>query len=212
MPNHKPEESHEKPAPAAYPIHEHIARRWSPRAYTGQPVDRYQLAQLFEAARWAPSSSNEQPWAFLIAEQGSTGWQKLFETLVPFNQAWVKTAPVLVLGLARKTFAANNTPNRHALYDLGQAVGALLWQATALGLSVHQMAGFDADKARAAFGIPENYEVGAMMTIGYAGDPGVLSEQLRERELAPRKRNPLESFVFEGEIGRPAEFPPAHRG
>jgi len=206
MPNHNSEESHEKPAPAAYPIHEHIARRWSPRAYTGQPVDRYQLAQLFEAARWAPSSSNEQPWAFLIAERGTAGWQKLFDTLVPFNQGWVKSAPLLVLGLARKTFAANNNPNKFALYDLGQAVGGLLEQATALGLSVHQMAGFDAEKARTAFGIPENYEVGSMMTIGFAADPDSLSGQLREREVAPRTRNPIESFVFEEEIGRPAEF------
>jgi len=109
----------------------------------------------------------------------------------------------------RKTFAANHNPNKFALYDLGQAVGGLLAQATALGLSVHQMAGFDAEKARTAFSIPENYEVGSMMTIGHAAHPETLSEQLRERELAPRTRNPIESFVFEEEIGRPAEFPPA---
>jgi nitroreductase len=211
MPNHKEKQSFEKPAPAAYPVHELIRRRWSPRAFTGQSVDRYQLAQLFEAARWAPSSSNEQPWTFLIAERGTAGWQKLFDTLVPFNQAWAKAAPMLVLGLARKTFAANNNPNRFALYDLGQAVGKLLVQATALGLSVHQMAGFDAEKARTAFGIPENYEVGSMMTIGHAAHPESLSEQLREREVAPRTRNPIESFVFEEELGRPAEFPPDGR-
>src|ERR1700733_14690301 len=117
MPNHKEKQSFEKPAPAACPIHEHISKRWSPRAFSEQPADRYQLAQLFEAARWAPSSSNEQPWAFLIAERGTPGWQKLLDTLVPFNQAWAKTAPLLVLGLARKTFAANHNPNKFALYD-----------------------------------------------------------------------------------------------
>jgi nitroreductase len=209
MAEHKPKKSLEKPAPASYPIHELISRRWSPRSFTAQPVDRTQLAHLFEAARWAPSSSNEQPWAFLFGERGTAGWQKLFDTLVPFNQAWVKAAPVLVLGLARKTFAANGNPNKFALYDLGQAVGGLLIEATALGLSVHQMAGFDAGKARETFGIPESYEVGAMMAIGHSGDPESLSEQMRERELAPRARNPLDSFVFEEEFGRHAEFPPA---
>jgi nitroreductase len=209
MPDPRLEYNFEKPATAAYPIHEHIGRRWSPRAFTEERLERYQLAQLFEAARWAPSSSNEQPWTFLIAERGTAGWQKMFETLVPFNQAWAKAAPVLVLGLARKTFAANNTPNKFALYDLGQAVGGLLAQATALGLSVHQMAGFDAEKARTALGIPESYEIGSLMAIGHADDPAMLSEQLRERELAPRTRNPIDSFVFEEELGRRAEFPPA---
>jgi len=203
------EQTFEKPATAAYPISELISQRWSPRAYSERSVDRYLLAQLFEAARWAPSSSNEQPWAFFIAEKGTEGWQKLFDTLVPFNQDWVKLAPVLVLGLARKNFAGNGTPNRHALYDLGQAVGGLLAEATALGLSVHQMAGFDPDRARVALHIPDNYELGAAMTIGYPAKAEILPDGLRARELAPRQRHPIESFVYEGDFGKPAQFPPS---
>ena len=122
-----------KPAPAEHPICDFIKERWSPRAYAAdRPVPPEVLAQLFEAARWAPSSSNEQPWSFIVGVKGTETWTKLFDTLVPGNQVWTKNAPVLVLGLARKTFQKNGKPNWHALYDLGQAVSMLLIQATSL--------------------------------------------------------------------------------
>ncbi len=196
-----------KPAPAEHPIHEHLANRWSPRAYAAdRPVSREQLAQLFEAARWAPSSSNEQPWSFMVGEKGGETWTKVFDTLVPFNQAWAKNAPVLVLGLARKVFQRNGTPNIHAKYDLGQAVSMLLTQATSLGLTTHQMAGFDRDKARAAFQVPDDQEIGAVIAIGYQAELSVLPPELQEKETAPRSRNKIDTFVFAGDFGKPADL------
>lgn len=208
MPHPLEERTHEKPAPAAHPIHELIRRRWSPRAFAGRAVEKGQAARLFEAARWAASCANEQPWAFVVTGRGTEGWEKLAATLAKGN-AWAKAAPLLVLGLARTTFAGLGTPNKFAMYDLGQAVGGLLAEATALGLSVHQMAGFDADQARAALGIPESHEIAAVLAIGYAADAETLPEALQERELAPRKRHAIESFVHEGEFGKAAEFPRA---
>lgn len=196
-----------KPAPAEHPIHEHLASRWSPRAYAAdQPVPHKQLAQLFEAARWAPSSSNEQPWSFIVGEKGDETWNKVFDTLVPFNQAWAKNASVLVLGLARKVFQRNGNPNLYAMYDLGQAVSMLLTQATSLGLTTHQMAGFDRDKARATFQVPDNQEIGAVIAIGYQAEVSVLPPELQEKEVAPRSRNKIDTFVFAGEFGRTAEL------
>lgn len=199
------EHTHTNPAPADHPIHELIGNRWSPRAYSDRPVERHQLALLFEAARWAPSSSNEQPWTFIFGEKGSAGYQRIFDTLVPFNQDWVKNAPVLAIGLARKQ-GKDGSPNRYALYDLGQAVGLLLVEATSLGLVVHQMAGFDIEKARHKLNIPDTHEIGAAMTIGHLGHPNSLSDKLKERELAPRQRKPLSDFVFEGGFGEVADL------
>ncbi len=198
-----------KPAPTDHPVHELIRDRWSPRAYSDRPVKRHLLAQLFEAARWAPSSSNEQPWSFIVGEQGSEGYQRMFDALMPQNQEWVKSAPVLVIGLARKNSARNGAPNRFAMYDLGQAVGQLLVEATSLGLVVHQMGGFDPEKARKNLSVPDTHEIGSIMTIGYIGDPSTLSEQLKEREFGPRSRNPLSEFVFEGAFGGASELPTA---
>jgi nitroreductase len=196
-----------KPPQAEHPIHELIARRWSPRAYAAErPVPPEVLAQLFEAARWAPSSSNEQPWSFIVGVKGTETWNKLFDALVPANQAWTKNAPVLMLGLARKTFQKNGNTNRHAMYDLGQAVSMLLVQATSLGLITHQMGGFDQDKARAAFHVPDSHEIVAAMAIGYQADLAILPPELREREIAPRTRNPIDTFVFDGDFGNTAAF------
>jgi nitroreductase len=196
-----------KPASTEYPIHELIQSRWSPRAYApDRPVTGEMLARLFEAARWAPSSSNEQPWSFIVGVKGTETWNKLFDALVPANQAWTKNAPVLVLGLASKVFQKNGTPNRHALYDLGQAVATLLVEATSLGLATHQMGGFDADKARASFHVPDNYDIVAAMAIGYQADPSTLPPELRDREVGPRTRKSSSTFVFEGDFGKPAEF------
>jgi nitroreductase len=196
-----------KPAPTEHPIHELLQSRWSPRAYApDRPVAPALLRQLFEAARWAASSGNEQPWSFIVGVKGTETWNKLFDTLVPGNQVWTKNAPVLVLGVTSKVFQKNGAPNRHALYDLGQSIATMLVQATSLGLATHQMAGFDPDKARASFHIPENYEIGALLAIGYQADPSTLPSELQEREAGPRTRKGINTFVFEGDFGKPAEF------
>ncbi|MCP9451404.1 MAG: nitroreductase family protein [Nitrospira sp.] len=194
----------DKPAPADYPIHDLLARRWSPRAFADQPVEREKLQSLFEAARWAPSSNNEQPWRFIVATKGDEArWNRLFACLVEGNRVWAVRAPVLVLSVAGRSFGKTGELNRHALHDTGMAVQNLAIQATALGLIVHQMAGFDAEQARKELNIPREYEPVAMMAIGYPGDPNLLPDALREREVAPRRRHPVSSLVFGGEWGAP---------
>lgn len=192
----------EKPAETQYPIHELLRRRWSPRAFSSRRVEPETLRTLLEAARWAPSSYNEQPWSFIVALRDSPAdYQHLLACLVEGNRAWAHTAPVLMLSVAKLNFERNQKPNRHAFHDVGLAVENLIVQATALGLFVHQMAGFDVEKAREAFAIPAGHEAAAAIALGYAGDPDSLPEKLRERELAPRTRRPLEQFVFSSRWG-----------
>jgi nitroreductase len=177
-----------------------LAERWSPRAFSDRPVAPDLLLRLFEAARWAPSCYNDQPWYFLLARRGhdDDAYQRLLSCLVPFNQAWAATAPVLMLSIARVTFFRNGKPNIHAWYDVGQAVGNLLCQATALGLYVHQMAGFDATQARALFAVPAGYDPIAVAALGYRGDPAALPPEVEEKSPALRERKPLGEFVFDG--------------
>jgi nitroreductase len=197
----------QKSAPADHPIHDLIRTRWSPRAFSDQHVSDETLRSLFEAARWAPSSSNEQPWAFLVSRKGEgANHEKMLGTLVEFNQAWAKHAPVLVIAVSELAFAKNGTPNRNAFYDTGAAVVLLSIEATAHGLFVHQMAGFDPLKAREAFQIPSGWEPISAFTIGYPGDLASLSDTLREREQTPRTRKPLSDFVMSGAWGHPASF------
>jgi nitroreductase len=197
----------QKPADTDYPVHELVQKRWSPRAFSGQDVPKEILQSLFEAARWAPSSNNEQPWAFLVAtKDDSETFAKALSTLVEFNQAWAKHAPVLVIAVSEMAFAKNGTPNRNAFYDTGAAVAHLTAEATSRGLFVHQMAGFDPKKAKELFEIPEGWEPIAAFTIGYAGDPHSLSDVLRERELAPRTRKPISDFVMTGRWDQTANF------
>ncbi|HEX9761174.1 MAG TPA: nitroreductase family protein [Candidatus Acidoferrales bacterium] len=196
----------ENPAPADHPIHELLKRRWSPRAFDARPVEEEKLRQLFEAARWAPSSFNDQPWRFIVTRRGEPAHQKLVDCLVPGNAVWAAAAPVLALSVASLNFSRNAKPNRHAAHDVGMAVANLLVQATSLGLFVHQMAGFDAEKARAAFDIPADHDPVAAMTIGYAGDPASLPEKLRAGESALRTRKPLPEMVFGGDWGAPAPW------
>ena len=187
-----------KPASTQYPIHDLLKNRWSPRAYSSQPVDKDLLLSLFEAARWAPSGSNIQPWSFIVTTaEDPEPHAKLVSTLAEFNQMWAKNAPVLVLTIATREREAGK-PNAYASYDLGQAVAHLSVQASALGLYIHQMAGFDQQKAREAFSLPEGFDPVTVFTIGYPGDPASLPERLRERELAERGRKPLSEFVFDG--------------
>ena len=186
-------------------IHELLSRRWSPRAFASRAVEADKLALLFEAARWAPSCYNDQPWYFLVArrEQETESYQRLLDCLVPFNQAWAATAPVLLLSIARLQFVQNGKPNRHAAYDVGQAVGNLLCQAVHLGLYVHQMAGFDAEQARTAFALPQAFDPIAVAALGYLGDPSVLPPTIEEKAPDQRERKPLSEFVFAGAWQRP---------
>ena len=194
-----------KIAQTQYPVHELISRRWSPRAFADRLVSENDLRRVLEAARWAPSSSNEQPWSFLVATKTyPEDYQRLFSCLVPGNQLWAGQAPVLMLSVARLVFEEDGSPNRHAMHDVGLAVENLIVQASALELFVHQMAGFEVDKARELFQIPPQYEPAAMIAIGYLGDPDTLPEKLRVRELAPRTRKPLTEFVYTGRWGSPS--------
>jgi nitroreductase len=189
----------------AHPVHELIRRRWSPRAFSSRPVEREKLLSVLEAARWAPSSFNGQPWSFLVATKDDRAeFERMLSCLVPQNQVWAKAAPVLMISVAKTHFEHNGKPNRHAWYDTGQAVAFLTLQATALDLGVHQMAGFSADKVRELYAIPETAEPASAIALGYVGDPNSLDEKLRERELAPGKRKPLKEFVFLGRWGHPA--------
>lgn len=172
--------------------------RWSPRSFSDRAVSRESLAKVFEAARWAASSYNEQPWRFLVGRRGSATYDKIFESLGEFNQKWARTAPVLILGAALTHFSHNKTPNRFALYDLGAAASYMTLEAASLGLATHQMAGFDQDKARELLGVPADYLIGSVIALGYQDDPEKLGDQtLIEREVSPRERKPLREFVFE---------------
>jgi nitroreductase len=198
-----------KRAPTDCPVHDLITERWSPRAFSDKPVAPDALQSLFEAARWAPSSSNEQPWAYIVAtKDDAENFAKLVSVLVPFNVTWAQHAPVLALAVAELSFAKNGTPNRNAQYDVGAASAWLSVEATSRGLFVHQMAGYDHDKARQVFKIPAGWEPIAGMAIGYPGDPDSLPQPLRDREVAPRTRKPISEFVMSGSWGKKAPFVP----
>ena len=195
----------DKKASTDYPIHELLAERWSPYGFADRPVAQADLRSLFEAARWAASSYNEQPWSFFVAtRENPTEFTRLLSCLVEANQAWAKAAPVLALGVVSLRFARNNKDNRAAVHDLGLAAGNLLVEATARGLCVHQMIGILPDKAREVYQIPEHNEAWTAMAIGYKADPAKLPDALKERDLTPRQRKPLSEFVFTGKWGQPS--------
>ncbi len=196
----------EKPATADHPIHDLIRRRWSPRAFADRAIEPEKIGSLLEAARWAPSSFNAQPWSFILAtrDQGEA-FDRLVGCLVPANQVWAKTAPLLMISVARLAFEHNDKPNRHALHDIGLAAATMVLQAMALGLFAHQMAGIEREKLRETYRIPEGFEPVAAIAVGYPSDPATVPDELRERETAPRVRKPLSEFVFAEAWGRPAE-------
>lgn len=203
---HTPEEIEKmKHAPVVQGVIEVILQRWSPRAFSAKPISRHDLRKIFEAARWAASSYNEQPWRFLVGHKGDSTYQKIFDSLVEFNQSWAGSAPVLILSAASKNFAHNGAPNNYAVHDTGAATAYLSLQAAALGLHTHSMAGFHPDRARAAFDIPDSYHIGAVTALGRLGDVDDLPEGLLERELAPRVRKPLHEIVL-SHWGHPAEL------
>lgn len=186
-----------------YPIHPLLAMRWSPYAFDERMVPEAELRSLFEAARWAPSSYNEQPWRYIVAvKDDPEAFQTLLSCLVEVNQVWAKAAPVLALGVVSLKLARSGRDNRAAVHDLGLASGALVLEATARGLVVHQMIGIHPDKAREAYDIPEGFEAWTGLAIGYMGDSERLSETLRARDLAERRRKRLTEFVFGGQWGQ----------
>ncbi|MBF4989441.1 nitroreductase family protein [Methylophilus sp. 14] len=191
----------QKPAITQQAIHELLANRWSGRAYDAdQSVSKEQVVSLLEAARWAPSCFGDQPWRYVFCNKADNlqAWQAAFDCLVPGNQGWAVNAPVLLLICADTLFGHNDKPNKWAAYDTGAATENLCLQATALGLMAHQMGGFDADKARMTFNVPERYQILAMVTVGYQASVDSLSGEVKERELAARSRKPLEELFFNG--------------
>jgi len=188
-----------KPAPTDHPIVELVADRWSPRAIDAQrPVEKEKLARLFEAARWAPSCFNEQPWRYLVLDGSDPEARRKAEDCLAEGNAWAKQAPVLLIGVAREAFTHNGKPNRHAAHDLGAASLAVALQASALGLVAHQMGGFDPARARSSCAIPEGYEPFTMIAIGYPGDVENLPAAAQKSETGPRSRRPQRDFVFFG--------------
>ena len=193
----------QKPAETAAPIHDLLRHRWSPRAFDSRPVEPEKLRALFEAARWAASSYNAQPWFYIVATKDDPeNYKRVLDSFVEFNQGWAKNAPVVALSVARMKFEHNGEPNNHAFHDVGQATANLALEATNLGLQIHQMAGILPEKARQIFNIPAGYEAVAGIAIGYPGNPESLPDHLRQREMAPRERKPVALFVFTGSWGK----------
>jgi nitroreductase len=201
------EKAMQKPAITDHPVQDSIRQRWSPRAFSDKPIPPDVLRSLFEAARWAASSYNDQPWTYLVAtKDDEENYSRMVGVLMDMNAAWAKQAPVLALSVARRHFKHNGAVNPVALHDVGAANASLTMEATARGLAVHQMAGFHRDKAREAFGVPEGWDPVSAIAIGYPGDPATLPEQLQKTELAPRTRKPLSEFVMTGHWGHTAPF------
>jgi nitroreductase len=182
---------------ADHPIEELFLKRWSPRAMSGEALSEEELLTLFEAARWAPSTYNEQEWRFLYARRETPQWQQFFGLLMEANQAWCSRAAVLVVVLARKTFARNGQANPVHLFDAGSSWENLALQSTSMGLVAHGMAGFDYDKARSTLKVPEHFAVAAMLALGRPGNVSDLPAPMREYEKLTDRR-PAKESIFEG--------------
>lgn len=188
-------------------LHELIEKRYSTRAFSDKKIDEEKIIALFEAARWSPSSMNEQPWRFIVGVKGEGDtYNKIYESLMELNQIWAKNAPVLILTIAKNNYERNNNRNVHAEYDLGQAVAHLTFQASALNLYVHQMGGFNPEKAKELFKIPEDYKAVSVSAIGYLGDIEKLPETLKSREKAKRHRKDLSELVFDESFGHTSKL------
>lgn len=186
-------------------IHPVLASRWSPRAYSDQPVEKEKLQRMVEAARWTPSSRNLQPWCFMFGFKGDTVYNVIFNSMVEFNQLWVKTAPVMALAIGI-THDEQGKVNNSYVYDLGQAMAMLTVQATSDGLYIHQIGGFDHETVSSALAIPAANSVVSAFTVGYLGNPEILHPNLLRLEISPRSRKPLATFVFDGHFGSKASF------
>jgi nitroreductase len=189
-----------------YPVSDLIARRWSPRSFADRPIAADTLGSLLEAARWAPSSRNEQPWRFIVARRHAEpeAFRRLFGVLKEGNQRWAGNAGALLMAVARTTYARNDAPNGHARHDLGQAIAYLTLEAMRHDLYLRQMGGFYADKAIEALGIEPPFEPVTAIAVGYLGAPDALPDVLQERETGPRTaRRPLHEIAFSGRFGNP---------
>ncbi len=198
---------HPKHAKPDYPIHELLSTRWSPYVFDERPIAAAELRSLFEAARWAASSYNEQPWHFIVATKDTLeSFDRLVTCLVEPNQGWAKQAPVLALGVVCTEFRRNSKPNPVAIHDLGLAAATLTLEATVRGISVHQMSGILPDTAKKTYGIPDGYTAVTALAIGYSGDADKAPEQLGDFDRNARSRRPQEEFVFADGWGMPAAF------
>jgi nitroreductase len=199
--------NHPKLAKPDHPVLPVIAERWSPYAYDPRPVEREKLLSCLEAARWAPSSYNEQPWTYILAERGdAAAFARLLECLVEGNQAWAKNVGVLIVTVVSRRFTKNGKPNAACEHDVGLAAGNLALQATALGLNVHQMIGIVPDKVRTTYSVPDGHDPLTAIAIGYAAAaaPGT-NDPLAQRDLTPRSRKPIGEFVV-ATWGQPAKL------
>jgi nitroreductase len=183
-----------------------FARRWSPRAFADRRVEPEKIRRMLEAARWTMSSYNEQPWRYVVASRHDEpeAYAQLLRCLSDGNQSWAENAPVLMMSFYKTTFSRNDRPNRCAPHDTGAASAALTFQATAMDLYVHQMAGIEKDVARETYDVPDDFEPMAGLAVGYLGEPEMLNEKQQKSETSPRSRNSHEDFVFGETWGNPA--------
>jgi nitroreductase len=199
---------HPKIANPDHPVLPVIGERWSPYAYDPRPVEREKLLSCLEAARWAPSSYNEQPWTFILAERTDTqAFARMVDCLVEGNRVWAKNVGVLLISVVSRLFTKNGRPNRACEHDIGLAAGNMVLQATALGLQGHQMIGIEPDKVRATYQVPDGHEPLTAIALGYpaAVQPGT-SDPLGQRDLNPRSRKPLSEIIIQGSWGQPAKL------
>ena len=193
-----------KPALTGRPLIPEIKQRWSPRAFDPErAIDPETMATLLEAARWAPSSFNDQPWRYLVFDRSDPAARAKAEACLFDGNAWARNAAVLIISAGARTSGRTGRPNRFVLHDTGMATMNLILQAITHGLVTHQMGGYDRERARAEFDIPEEFELASMIALGYAGDPESLPPEVGEREAAPRERSEIPEFVFAGTWGRP---------
>ena len=190
-----------------YPIHALLEKRWSPRAFSNKAVTAEALGSLFEAARWAASCYNEQPWRYIVArKEDADEYDRLMSCLVEANQVWAMQAPVLMLAVTKKTFTFNDKPNAHARHDLGLATAGMMLQAAALDLYMHAMGGILPDRAAELYQVPDDFQVATGIALGFLGDPETLEESMQAGELEARVRKPLSEIVFASNWGKPAGF------
>jgi nitroreductase len=198
-----------KPAQTTYPILDVLTQRWTLRAFSDQLIEPEKLRRLFEAARWAPSSFNEQPWRFIIATKDQPEeFNRMVSCLMDKNQRWVRSggAPFLMIALSKKTFTHNGKPNRAHLHDIGLAMGNFVIQATAMDLFVCQLQGIHLQRVIELYHVPDDFEPTMGCAVGYAGEFSRLPEEFHEREMRPRTRADFKDFVFEREFGAPAKL------
>lgn len=194
----------QRPAPVDHPVHPLLQHRWSPRAYSGAPVPRAALLSVLEAARWAPSSFNEQPWRFICAPREEAAlFEAFFDCLTPPNKRWVREAGVLMLVAGKRARDRDGQPNRYLQHDVGAALACAAVQAVDCGLQLHVMGGFEADAIAGVCGLPDGWVPVAMAALGVPGDPATLPEDLHSRETAPRRRLPLSQIASLGRVGTP---------